>query len=79
MWTKSFWKATTERVVRGGAAAVAGGLFAGDWVFDVMSVNTWNDALSLFVGGGLASLVFSLAGNAITGDGPAFTNEETLS
>jgi hypothetical protein len=79
MWTKAFWKAATERMVRGGAAALAAALVAGDWIIDVMNVNTVEKGITLFVGGAVASLLMSLAGNALgSGTGPSFTGKENL-
>lgn len=79
MWTKEFWKATTERVIRGAAVAVFGGFFAGDVVFDAMNVNTWADVGSLAIGGAFGSLLLSLIGNTVgTGSGPSLTGAERL-
>lgn len=79
MWTKKFWKATTERMIRGGAAALGSALILGDWVVDVMNVGNWVDGLTLFIGGALVSLLMSLAGGKLgSGSGPAFTGQETL-
>jgi hypothetical protein len=79
MWTRKFWKATAERCVRGGAAALGGALVAGDWVLDVMNVSSLSDGATVFVGGALTSLLLSLAGGAFgSGDGPSFTGQEEL-
>lgn len=79
MWTKAFWQATAERMVRGAAVAVAAAYFAGDVVFDAMHVSTWNDVLSLAVGGAFGSLVLALAGNAMNGgNGPALNSAENV-
>lgn len=78
MWTKDFWKATAERVIQGGAAAVAAGFFGGDVIFNALNVSTWLDVLSLFIGGGVSMLIFSLAGNAVSKTGPAFNSVETI-
>lgn len=78
MWSRGFWKATAERVIQGGAAAVAAGFFGGDVIFNALNVSTWLDVTSLFVGGGFSMLVFSLAGNAFSKTGPAFNSTETI-
>lgn len=70
MWTKAFWKAAGERMVRGGAAAVFSAFFVGDKAMNALNVN-WEDAGGLFVGGAIASLLFSLIGGATSGDQPA--------
>ena len=79
MWTKEFWKAAAERMVRGGAAALGGALVAGDWVLDVMNVGNLGDGATVFIGGALTSLLMSLAGGAFgSGDGPSFTGTEAV-
>lgn len=77
MWNKIFWKAASERMVRAAAAAVFGAYFAGDVVFDVMSLNSWGDAGAVGAGAAIGSLLLSLIGNGATGSGPAFTKNET--
>ena len=79
MWTKAFWQATLERVIRGAVVAVAATWVGGDLVFDVFDPNTWRDFAALAISGAFSSLVLSLAGNAVSGDGPALTNSEVLS
>jgi len=74
MWTKAFWLATLERVVRGAASAV-GGAYLGK-AFDVLNPNTWQDIASIAAGGALTALVLCLGGNAITKTGPSFNNTE---
>lgn len=78
MWTKKFWQAVAERMIRGAAVTVAGGYFGADVVFDALNVSTWSDVGSLAISGALGSLVLSLAGQALTGNGPALTNNEEL-
>lgn len=78
MFTVKFWKAVAERMVRGAAVTVAGAYFGGDLVFDALNVSNWTDVGSLAVSGALGSLVLSLAGQAVTGNGPALTNQEEL-
>lgn len=78
MWTKQFWKAVGERIIRGAAAGISAGYFAGDVVFDAFNVNTWGDIGSLAIGGAFSALVLSLIGNAVTGNGPALSKVETL-
>lgn len=78
MWTKDFWKAALERMVRGGAAALGGSLVAGDWLFDLWNLNSLQDGVTVFVGGALTSLLLALAGNAVSGTGPSFNNVEVV-
>ena len=77
MFTIVFWRAALERMVRGAAVAVGAAYFAGDVVFDALNVGTWSDVGSLAIGGAFGSLVLSLAGQALTGNGPSLTNQET--
>lgn len=81
MWTKAFWKATGERVVRGAAVAMFAGFFGGDVTFDAMNVNTWQDFGALGVSGAVGSLLLCLIGGATSGDNPAspaLTGTETV-
>jgi hypothetical protein len=78
MWTKRFWKVTAERVIRGGVAGISAVWLAGDVVFDVTNVNSWGDIGSAFAGGAFSALVLSLGGNAVSGNGPAFTENEQI-
>lgn len=78
MWTKDFWKATVERIVQGAALAVFGGFFGGDVVFNSLNFNTWADVGSVAIAGAFGALVLSLAGNAVSGNGPAFTKVEVV-
>jgi hypothetical protein len=78
MWTREFWKATAERMIRGAAVAVGGAFFAGDWAFDALNVGTWQDVGALAIGGAFCSLVLALAGGAFgAGTGPSLTGHET--
>lgn len=78
MWNKAFWQATVERMVRGAAVAVGAAYFAGDVVFDALNVSTWQDVGSLAIGGAFGSLVLAFAGNAVSGNGPAFSKSEEV-
>lgn len=78
MWTKDFWRATAERVVQGAALAVFAAYFGGDVIFNTLQVNTWVDVLSTAGAGAFGALVLSLAGNAVSGNGPAFTRVEVV-
>lgn len=77
MWSKSFWKATTERSVRAAAAGVLGSWVVADGIVNAFNVN-WVDAGGIAVGSAVFSLLFSLVGNGATGSGPSFTNAETV-
>lgn len=78
MWTKRFWKVVAERVIRGAVAGVSAVWLAGDVVFDVTNVNSWQDIGSAAVGGAFSALILSLGGNAVTKNGPAFTRNEQI-
>lgn len=77
MWTKRYWKATAERVVRGAAIAVATvlGLDGGGAIAQAAP----RDLALAALYGALGSLVLSLIGGAFgSGDGPAITGQEQL-
>lgn len=78
MWTKAFWKATTERMIRGAAVTVFGAKFGGDVVFDALNVSTWTDVGALAVSGAFGSLLLALIGNGVSGNGPALSKAETV-
>lgn len=77
IWTRTYWKATVERMIRGGAAATISTFVVGDQVMNAFTID-WSEAGGLFLGGAAASMLFSLIGNAATGEGPAITHAETL-
>lgn len=77
MWTKSFWKAATERAARAAAAGVLGSWVVADGIVNAFNVN-WADAGGIALGSAAFSLLFSVAGNTATGTGPSFNNSETL-
>lgn len=77
MWTKSYWQAVGERMIRGGAIAVATAFFVGDQALNALEIE-WIDVGGFFLGGAFTSLVFSLGGNAISGNGPSFTRKEEI-
>jgi hypothetical protein len=78
MWTRKFWKATGERMIRGAAAAVGAVWLAGDIVFEAFNFHTWEQVGSLAVGGAFMSLIMALIGNVASGNGPAFTTDEAV-
>lgn len=79
MWTKAFWKAVPERMVRGGAIAVAAVWITGQGILDIAEINDWVDVASLFASGAVGSLILSLAGGAFgPGDGPSLTGREDV-
>ena len=77
MWSKAYWLATLERMLRGGAAASLSTWVVGDNVMNAFDVNL-QQAGGIFVGGAVVSLLLSLAVNGATGNGPAVTNHETV-
>ncbi len=79
IWTKSYWMSTLERVIRG--AVIGALLFLGDAIWDgqlnVFNID-WSELLGYTLGGALLSLLFSLAGNAYSKNGPAFIRTEQV-
>jgi r1t holin len=71
MWTRTFWKATLDRAVRTFAQAMIGTgvAAAASLPFD------WRQALTLSMVAALVSVLTSLAGMAITKDGPGLVEE----
>lgn len=78
MFTRRFWKATAERVVRGAAIAVA--TVTGLDGSGVIHANVDPQAIGVAaLYGAVGSLVLSLVGGAFgSGDGPAITGQEQL-
>jgi hypothetical protein len=73
IWTKAFWKATAERMVRAAAAGATGALTAG--VTNLAEV-PWRGVLVTAGVAAAFSLLASLTINQATGDGPALTHAE---
>lgn len=74
-----FVRATLERMVRGGIAAVVAAYVAGGLVVDNINVDTFDQALTLFVGGAVTALLLALGVQVGTkGKGPALTSAENL-
>lgn len=76
MWSKAFWKATTERVV----ASTAGGALAaiGADAFGVVEAD-WLGIASLGLGAGVVSLLKALAVGYKDGNPSAINAEYTVS
>lgn len=77
MWTGAFWRATAERAIRGGAAAVLSLSVVGDGIMNAFEVN-WQEAGGVFIGGAVVSTLLSLVGGAVSGNGPAFNDTEQV-
>lgn len=81
IWTKSFWQATLERIVRGiaiGALLYLGGSFiSADGQLNALAID-WVTLLGYGLGGGLLSLLFSIIGNGVSKNGPAFVKSEQV-
>jgi hypothetical protein len=83
VFTRAFWRAATERMLRGGAIGAL--IYVGNQGVDVIQANgamnafdlTWA-ILGYFLGGVILSLLFSLAGNAASGSGPSFNQTEVI-
>lgn len=76
LWSRAFWAATIERMVRGFAIAALGIL--GGEAFDAIRGVDWQNVLGIGAGGAILSLLFSLAGQAVSGNGPSFISSETV-
>jgi shikimate kinase len=76
IWDKAFWAATVERMLRGFAIAALGVL--GGEAFDAINGVDWVNVLGIGAGGAVLSLLFSLAGQAVSGNGPSFVQAETV-
>ena len=77
LWAKPIVQTTVEHMIRGGIAAVAAAYLGGDLVLSVINVDTFNQALGLFLSGAVASLLMALGVNAKTGTGPAVNKYES--
>ena len=75
IWTKDFWKATTERTVS--TAAQAGLLYIGADQFNVL-VFDWQSFGGFVGGGAVLALLKSLVVNAATGNGPGVGDAEVV-
>ena len=79
IWTKSYWLTVLERVLRG--AAIGALLVLGDSVL-TGSLNAfdidWATLGGYALGGALLALIFSIAGNAVSKNGPAFISHEQV-
>jgi hypothetical protein len=83
IYKRAFWAATGERMVRG--AAIGGIIYLGNQGIDVIQANgalnafdlTWA-FLGYILGGAVLSLLFALAGNAASGNGPSFNQTEVI-
>ena len=76
IWQRAFWAATLERMVRGFAIAALGVLGAD--VVDVINGVDWQNVLGIGAGGAVLSLLFSLTGQFVSGNGPSFTQAESV-
>ena len=76
MFSKKFWKATTERAVKTAAQTVLSVYLVGDVFFDVFAAD-WKSLLGVALGGAFLSVLTSVGSDAIGGDGPSLS-EETL-
>jgi r1t holin len=73
IWTKAFWRATTERGVRAFAWALSATLGGG--ALNIVEA-PWRGALGVGAMAAVLSVLASLTVNQATGDGPALTSAE---
>lgn len=79
IWNKAFWKSLAERAIRGAAAAEVGAYVAGNLVFDTTNIDfTLENFLAIAVGGAVSAFGLSVAGNAVSKNGPSFTRAEVV-
>ena len=80
IWTGEFWKATAERAIRTAAQAailvLVGDVYEATQL-DAFSVD-WLHVLSFALGGALLAVLFSVAGNVASKNGPSFTDAEIV-
>jgi len=57
---------------------VVGAYLAGNWVFDVTNLHTWEQAGAIFVGALVVSVLGSLGISLKTGTGPALNKAESF-
>lgn len=70
-------KAFIERGIRGGIAALVAVYVSGNLVFDTTHVSgSLEHIVVLFIGGAASALGLSVAGQAVSKNGPAFTRSE---
>jgi hypothetical protein len=68
-----------ERAWRGAVAAEVGAYVAGNLVFDTTNIGfTLDNVVSIAIGGIVSALGLSAVGNAVSGNGPAFTKQEKV-
>ena len=72
-----FIKAAAERAVRAAAASGLSVLVVGDGILNALNAD-WATFGGVAAGGAVVSLLLSIAGNTVSGDGPAFGHSETL-
>lgn len=74
MWTKTFWRAATERAVKTGAQSVLTVYFVGDVALNAFQAD-WGNMAGIGLGGVVLSYLTSLA--SAVGDGnPSAINAE---
>jgi hypothetical protein len=82
VYRAAFWRAAGERMVRG--AGIGGLIYLGAQFSDVIQTGAFNafdltwGIVGYILGGALVSLLFSLAGNAASGNGPSFNQTEVI-
>lgn len=76
IWQRAFWKATLERMLRGFAIGMTLVIGIEDR-FNVFEAD-WTKALGYGLGGAFLSLLLSLTGNAVSGNGPSFSQTEQI-
>lgn len=76
IWSKTFWQAVIERMIRTFAYTLAG-LLGGDGL-GLIGEQHWYDHLSVAGMAALTSLLVAVGTNAVTGTGPSWGAQEVL-
>jgi hypothetical protein len=74
-WSKDFWLATLERVVRTAAGAMLALIIVDG--FDLLTAD-WVGILSAITVASLISLLMAISSNGVTKSGPALTDSEQV-
>ena len=75
--TRGFWIATAERAVKTAAQATIAAWAVGDGLLSAFNID-WTSAAGIALGGGVLSVLSSIASIPIGGTGPSATTVENV-